>query len=647
MTRTVSPSAQQVRENDCKEADASALRAIAQATVNVELFTVPLYMSTLYSIQGTHQITGKDEDYYKDRLWPGPATTANPKTANERAFNLVYSVFIEEMLHLQLAANIASALGVSPVFTSAALQKPDHGWTCYGPGETTIPHIIDLRDTIHYDKVKVDIAALTAEQIKLFMAIEQPEADAQKGIKKSVLEKKKYFPSVPFAGWTKDKAEKDLPMFGTIGWMYQCYYDYMKLRYKDGTDLWQHVFRAGSVQNDLFNVESSGHPKREYFQFSTTVTANEHAAALHQVVTMMNAITDQGEGSELKERAEYYTVQDRYQALRPALEADYPRYTDTGTRAPSADAAARHDNGAKDHYERFTELRGLVGQVQTWPAWREGRPSWKAEDLQTEHYDPKVNPYQLPSTQAIADAMNRAAADEDTRTLINKAVVGAIAGVTTVLDDYWKAPGTSFPYPSMVGSGDRMAIYWALYGAAPDLSVGVGEPDGNALSHACQGLDLDKQDRDNCAAVEIFHTCRGSNKCKAQGGCGFVQKTGGGGQCGSVLVAAKSDGDEPAGDEEPPLYSPPSDNKCGTFGGCAVPISASQVFPKGGTMQLYDFVGEEHAATPFDRLSFQKGEKVHDVAYRAYRAVMKERGKEVPADPPAPNDRRLVFPPST
>jgi hypothetical protein len=55
MTRGVISNTQQVRENDCKEADASALRAIAQATVNVELFTVPLYMGTLYSIQGMHQ----------------------------------------------------------------------------------------------------------------------------------------------------------------------------------------------------------------------------------------------------------------------------------------------------------------------------------------------------------------------------------------------------------------------------------------------------------------------------------------------------------------------------------------------------------------------------------------------------------------
>ena len=37
-----------------------------------------------------------------------------------------------------------------------------------------------------------------------------------------------------------------------------------------------------------------------------------------------------------------------------------------------------------------------------------------------------------------------------------------------------------------------------------------------------------------------------------------------------------------------PAYSAPGDNKCATFGGCAVPISASQLFPKSGTMDLFD-----------------------------------------------------------
>jgi hypothetical protein len=98
------------------------------------------------------------------------------------------------------------------------------------------------------------------------------------------------------------------------------------------------------------------------------------------------------------------------------------------------------------------------------------------------------------------------------------------------------------------------------------------------------------------------------------------------------------------------LYSAPSDNKCASFGGCAVPISASQVFPTSGTMQLYDFIAGapgKWKSDPFATMPYKEGEKVHDVAYRAYVEVMKKRGQTPPADPPAPDDLRLAFPPST
>src|ERR1700744_1127791 len=135
------------RDASLKATDKSALYAIAQAAVNVELFTIPLYMTSLYSLQGTHQITGKN-DFYEGRLWPGMATSANPQTGNEKAFNAIFSVFIAEMLHLQLASNICKAIGSSPSYTSDLLQSPNYGWTCYGPDLTVLPHILDFKDTI-------------------------------------------------------------------------------------------------------------------------------------------------------------------------------------------------------------------------------------------------------------------------------------------------------------------------------------------------------------------------------------------------------------------------------------------------------------------------------------------------------------------
>jgi len=78
-----------------------------------------------------------------------------------------------------------------------------------------------------------------------------------------------------------------------------------------------------------------------------------------------------------------------------------------------------------------------------------------------------------------------------------------------------------------------------------------------------------------------------------------------------------------------------------------VPISASQVYPKSGTMQLFDFTGSGNTPAPLGKMDFAQGELVHDVAYRAYLEVMKHRSKTPPPNPPAPSDIRLAFPPST
>src|SRR4051812_31828005 len=100
-----------------KEIDEKALHAVVQSAVNVELFTIPLYMTSLYSLHGMHEINSKDSNFYEGRIWPGMAASAHPKTANENAFNAVFSVFVAEMLHLQIISNLAKVVGYDPKFT--------------------------------------------------------------------------------------------------------------------------------------------------------------------------------------------------------------------------------------------------------------------------------------------------------------------------------------------------------------------------------------------------------------------------------------------------------------------------------------------------------------------------------------------------
>jgi hypothetical protein len=660
------------RSRDMIPADTAAVQAIAQAAVEVELFTIPLYMNTMYSIYGTHQINSKWLSYYNGRQWPGMGTGVQADTPNQKAFNVIFSVFIQEMLHLQMAANLATAIKVSPSFTGPGLQDASHGWTCYGADTSLIPHIVDLKDTNSYAHVKVNLEELNANQCDLFLAIEQPEQQAREELAAfSKTHPDKYFPAVPFAGWTPDKTAADLPLFGTIGYMYECYAQYIGIEYEGGKTLWEELYDDASVQQDMFNTTGAGHPKAEFPRFATSFSPAERDggqdASFNKAIDMMAAITDQGEGNaasikRYRRGGMLKAVQPDYREDKTALEADYPSYANTGGRARSADAVARYDSAALDHYERFAEVKEMLGKVQTWAHWHSADVNvWTREMLINSRYDPAAAPDNIPTPDDVAGALNRLKEDgPQTLDLLSKVAGGALYGITSVLDTYWQVQSTQFPYPSMVGAGDRFSICWAVLGRSPELSQGVPLPDQNTLYHACQGLSLNGDPKGSsaigCAALAIYHTCRGSNGCHAQGGCGFAQLDTGGGSCGhSVKAAPLASGvGNLCGGPKPPsptvsLYSAPADNKCKTFGGCAVPISASQLYPAAGTMTMYNFGAEPpHGAMPLqgDTLSFQLGDSVYDTAWEAYSKVMAARGEDA-GEKPVPTDLRLALPPST
>lgn len=660
--------------------DTAAVRAIAQAAVSVELFTIPLYMATMYSIYGTHQINSKGVRYYEGRQWPGMSTTAKPESKEQKAFNIIFSVFIQEMLHLQMASNIATAIGAAPCFTGAELQNQEHGWTCYGPTLTTIPHIVDLKDTSGYSKVRVNLEELNDNQCELFRAIEQPEEQAREQLRAfDKLDHTKYFPQVPLAGWTPGKHVHDLPLFGTIGYMYECYAAYISIEYTDGETLWQKLFVNNSVQQDMFNTTVKGHEKAEFPRFDTSFGPNVqdggNITSFNKAIDMMAAITDQGEGSDgaikryrRNAGAMLMAVQPDYREDDEALKVDYPSYSNDGGEADSRDAAARHDSAKHDHYERFGHVKDML-PVKTWAQWHGDGHVWDAAMLTNEHYNPATAPQNIPGPDDVAGALNRLKDKSDSLTMLSTVATGAIYGITSVLDTYWQDQGTAFPYPSMVGAGDRMALCWAVLGQAPNLETGVPVRDKDILYHACQGMHLEGEAEASCAALAVYHTCRGSNGCHAQGGCGFAQLDTGGGQCGGSAAGGGSSSScghsakvtkvagNLCGAPKPPppvpadeVYSAPSDNKCATFGGCAVPISASQLFPNAtpGTMTLYNFgPGPDHKAQSMgETVSFALGESVYDKAWEAYAKVMAARGA-TPAAKPAPTDLRMALPPST
>lgn len=681
------------------ETDKAAVEAIIQAAVNVELFTIPLYMTSLYSLQGVHQITGKKSDLYQGRLWPGLAPSFKPGSLgnipeNEKAFNTIFSVFIEEMFHLQIASNLATIMGVEPKFTQMSTKEDNYAWSVYGDTKTEIPYIVDFKDCKPpFDKIRVKLDKLSIDQNELFLAIEAPESpeaahpgtdpkvSAVERIKDNEAERKHaYFPSVPFKNWKKGDP---LPLFGTIGHMYQCLWDYIDIEYKgsDGkiTTLWEKIFSPTALQRDLFNVSAPGHPYMEYQELSTTIDGWLPPKAKEVAFKLICAITDQGEGNgitkNIRPSRNLKAVKTENQASDEALKADYPSYTDSGKPAPSSHAHARFANGHMDHYERFQEIRRDLEtkKILTWDQWRKDKEKtgkWTAEDLKGKEY--KENKYSLPEAEVIAAALNRLGSPQkpdgtpdDAKRKANykqfcEIATGAIAGITTVLDDFWTKSAVGFPYPSMGGSGDRLMMCWAVFGELPDLSVGVQPRKANTLYHACQGMDLNPGASPagaTCGSPEVYHNCRGSNSCKAEGGCGFVQVVGQSHTCSAslkgTLKAEKAGCGLPA-----PAYSAPADNMCKSFGGCAVPISASQIYPEFintsgqeniAAMELNDFVGPKHTVTKLPgQVIFKAGDFVYDIAWEAFTKVLQQRNPEAPIpEKPAPSDIRLAFPPST
>jgi len=115
-----------------------------QHALELEIWTIPVYLTALYSIKGLKGV--KPHDY--------------PDAAK-----LMYSVAVQEMLHIELVCNISNALGWSPKFHAPTYK-----------GEKSIPFIHPakhyLPEMLHgYAAVP---QALNVESLKLFCAIELP-----------------------------------------------------------------------------------------------------------------------------------------------------------------------------------------------------------------------------------------------------------------------------------------------------------------------------------------------------------------------------------------------------------------------------------------------------------------------------------------
>ena len=117
-----------------------------QHAVDVEFWTIPLYLTALYSIKG---LKGLQPSAYPD------------------AAKLVQSVAIQEMLHLELICNICNALGYAPRFHPPRYREA-HSIPFIHPRQEALPK--------HLHGYQCEPGALDENRLKLFCAIELPQA---------------------------------------------------------------------------------------------------------------------------------------------------------------------------------------------------------------------------------------------------------------------------------------------------------------------------------------------------------------------------------------------------------------------------------------------------------------------------------------
>jgi hypothetical protein len=488
-------------------ADRSALHQLLQLAVEVELFTIPLYMSSLYSIRGMYMSSSSSQ-----ALWPGIKPNPNVSSANQYAYNAIFSVYIQEMLHLQLASNLCTAVGLTPQF-------PALDYTKFG---TTIPCIGDLRKVKGYEDVEVRLGPLDRNQIKLFLAIEMPDWEAN--------DDAHLRPTTPFP--TDASGKPVIPSeFGSIGHLYHCIQQYFDIVYDDKTTLWEKLFTANSVQVDMFNFKSGSaqHPSREYPHFPVTIASDASAKQARKTAQeMITAILDQGEGAQANS-----VVPSRFVPAEQKMEKDESK----------GNAVVRAQWDKQSHYDRFALVASWLDMIETWPTWLASRPeagAWTANDLLMEPN--QATPAEFEAAQARALAMN----DPTTPPEIDNALSHSYCNLLAAIESSWSDAKISFPAAAMQALSTRVATVWATGGSPSFTPVTPTVISNNA--HACQGLDPNSPGTNSCANA-VIHTCAGSNSCANQGGCGY-----------------------------PPSRSLPDFNSAAGNGGCGAPIPDAQIF---------------------------------------------------------------------
>ena len=263
-----------------------------QAAIELEHSTVPPYLSALYSIK---------------------------PDCNQAAYQIIFSVVVEEMLHLVIAANVLNAIGGKP-----ELNRPNFIPTYPG----TLPMNVG-------DGLVVGLAPLSKKVLHdTFMEIEKPE-DPQE------------FPVQSF----KSLLVEQEPEYATIGQFYEAIIDKIK-------ELGEACF-TGDPSRQVTNEQ--WFPKKELFAVTDVNTA----------VKALTLIVKQGEGTSNSpldpegNYAHYYRFAEIYHGKRLKKDTSAPHgYSYSGVPIPLDPDGIwdLKENSKAEDYKEGTAHRRMVDQ---------------------------------------------------------------------------------------------------------------------------------------------------------------------------------------------------------------------------------------------------------------------------------------------
>jgi hypothetical protein len=213
--------------------DTAELHRHLQHALELELWTLVLYLTALYSIKGLTKL--KHHDY--------------PEAAK-----LIFSIAIQEMLHIELVSNLSNALGYSPKFTVPTFDE-SKGMPFIHP----LQHLVPADVKGYHAKPQ----ALNKESLKLFCAIELPHP------KETIV-------------WEHKNR------YGSIAEVYEAIRQSVTAHW----DAWYVGNAKNTKQKNIFGEYHNQNGK--HHGFSITIDS------LSTALTAIEAIIDQGEGADAK-----------------------------------------------------------------------------------------------------------------------------------------------------------------------------------------------------------------------------------------------------------------------------------------------------------------------------------------------------------